>query len=315
MNTIQIPKSNGKVRVVVCPAPEEKRRLRALVGLLNLAAEQLDVHRVAHGFTEGRSPVTNAKVHIGWEFTVSFDLENCFDTISREMVETVLKPVDIALFRSTLADGCFVDGVARQGLPTSPALCNIALAPMDKEIWERFCVRRGRFEEPPCVYSRYADDLTFSCRTMATVQLLLAQIPEIVHKHGFKINAAKTKTQCARAGRRIITGISVGETDITISRELRRRLRAGAHQDKHGLRRRNIRRILFKSKTWRKNRPLRLRFYNQLKGLREWARLKPPHVPMREPTILNKTVAAVVRGVKAVTHQAAKSLGFGRKFG
>lgn len=295
MRTMKVPKGNGKYRVCYCPTPEEKRRLRSLVPQLNLLAEELDVHHVQHGFTEGRSPVTNAKVHVGYSWTVSFDLQDFFDTVTLEHIKRALpEPKRLEWLSSLKAGGCecFVDGAARQGLPTSPALANIAASPMDRDIMA-LCPK-GRFAERPYAYSRYADDLTFSTNQEATVTLLLLEIPKIVERHGFKINPSKTKVQCAKAGRRIITGISVGQHDISIPREVRRRIRAGNHQDEHGLRKRNIRRLLFNRKKWNKPLPLRCRFYWQLNGLREWARLKPP--ASHETQIRNPVarVAAVV---------------------
>jgi hypothetical protein len=218
------------------------------------------------------------------------------------------KMVDNVLFEGpnqnlTIPDitSCFVGSpvkewrFAAQGLPTSPALANIAASPMDNEIMA-LCPK-GRFAERPFVYSRYADDLTFSCRTMATVELLLQKIPEIAERHGFQINAAKTKVQCAKAGRRIITGVAVGEHDITITRDVRRRLRAGHHQDTAGLKKRNVRRMLFGKRKWKKLLPLRYRFYCGLKGLVEWSKLKPPKNP---PAPKSKVAAVAAKFVTAI---------------
>lgn len=312
MQKILIPKSNGKVRVCYNPDDETKRRLRALVPQLNLIAEELDVFHVQHGFTEGRSPVTNAKQHIGWEFTASFDLDSFFDTVTKAHIDKALSVIRNHSVPYDLSE-CFVDDAARQGLPTSPALANIAASPMDRDIMA-LCPK-GRFADPVLVYTRYADDLTFSCRTMATVSLLLQEIPKIVEKHGFKINPSKTKVQAAAAGRRIITGVAVGEKDVTITRDTRRRLRAGHHQDTEGLRRRNIRRLLFNRKRWNTKLPLRARFYFQLRGLREWAKLK---APANQPEIKSKALAVAAKVVTAVCGKNISNRIFGhygRKFG
>lgn len=315
MQKILRPKRNGTMRVCYNPDPELKRKLRALVPQLNLLAEELDVHHVQHGFTEGRSPVTNAKVHIGFAFTVSFDLENFFDTVTVKLVSRAIWRSEPLKNRLSIPVECWVDGAARQGLPTSPALANIAASPMDRDIMA-LCPK-GRFSERPFVYSRYADDLTFSCHTMATVELLKEEVPKIVERHGFKTNAAKTKVQAAVAGRRIITGVAVGQHDITIPREVRRKIRAAYHQDVAGLKRRNIRRILFSRNRWKTRLPLRARFYYGMKGLVEWGRLKlPKQTKLVEPK--NVVVRGVAKVVAAVAGQAVANRFAGawtRRFG
>lgn len=312
MKSMLIPKKAGTFRTVFMPEPDEKRRLRALVPQLNLLAEELDVHKVQHGFTEGRSPVTNARCHIGFEFTLTMDLSEFFDTVSLEMVDNALL-AHAGPWECPPITECFVHCRAVQGLPTSPALANIAFSPADKDI-VALCPK-GRFAEAAMKYTRYADDLTFSCRTMATVELLLREVPKICERHGFKVNASKTKVQCSAAGRRIITGIAVGEKDITIPRETRRRIRAGDHQAKGTLKKRNVRRLFANQKRWKRKLPLRFRFHCQLQGLKEWAKLRVPHAD-RLPK--NKVIAAAARVVTAVVGQKISQKVFGswaRRFG
>lgn len=306
MNSILIPKKHGKFRRVFCPDPELKRQLRARVPQLNLVAEELDVHRVQHGFTEGRSPLTNAKVHVGYAYSVCFDLIDFFPSVTSGLVYKALGPGRTV---PSLVE-CFVEDMAAQGLPTSPALANIAASPMDAEIWERFCKTGGRFGSPPAVMTRYADDITLSTNSEVTVKLLLDEIPKIVERHGFKVNPEKTKVQCAKAGRRIITGIAVGEKDVEVPREIRRRIRAGKHQDKHGLRRRTIRRILLNQRKWKKRLPLRLRFHWQLQGLQQWARLKHPAELLRHKP--SKVMAVAVKVVRAVCGETITQRVFGK---
>lgn len=305
MKVLQIPKGGGRYRTVYDPDPEHKRRLRALVPQLNLIAEELDVHGVQHGFREGRSPVTNAKAHIGFQYSLSMDLDSFFDTVT---YEKVFKAIPVDGLKDTrnanaLRAECFVHCVAVQGFPTSPALANIAATPMDNEIMS-FKQSKGRLQSPPFSYTRYADDLTISANDLTTILFFQNRIPLIAEKHGFKVNDAKTKVQCAKAGRRIITGIAVGEKDITITRKLRRRIRAGNHQAEHGMQRRLIRRILFRSGRLRKRRPLRYLFFCQLRGLKEWSRLRGPKNPASLPVW-----PAVKVAVKIVTAVLGQSTG------
>jgi RNA-directed DNA polymerase len=84
-------------------------------------------------------------------------------------------------------------------------------------------------------YTRYADDLTFSCRDEnADVGRLLNAIEKIVSKEGFQINADKTALMRA-PGRQVVTGLLVGD-EIRLSRRDLRQLRAFPHRcDKEGV--------------------------------------------------------------------------------
>lgn len=254
MRKIFLPKKSGGWRIIYAPNPKEKAALKALVPELNAAALKADKHGVAHGFMPGRSPVTNALAHRGFMYSLSFDLADWFDTVRPSHIRVANTP--LASWPCLKLDQCFVDGAARQGLPTSPAIANLAAAPMDNDI---MALRvRGRFGWP-FVFTRYADDLTFSFDREGTAAWLMKDIPKIVERHGFKINPAKTKLQCARAGRRMITGVAV-DTEIHAPRYIKRKLRAATH--KAG------------KNPWSRG---------QQRGLKEWSMLKLPKKWERQP--------------------------------
>lgn len=254
MHIVKIPKGGGRYRTIYVPNPEEKRRLKALVPALNERAAHHDPHRVMHGFMPGRSPVTNAMQHRGYAYSLSFDLENFFDHVTPKQVDAVLG------FPFSTHDRyhiCFVHRRARQGLPTSPALANIAASPMVKEIMS--LRQMGRFGWT-FVFTTYADDLTFSFDRFATSLWLKRTVPEIVSRHGFKLNPDKTRLQAASAGRRMITGVAVDNTTVLrVPRRIKRKIRAAWHQ------------------AWQKKSPVeRAQARTGYHGLNEWARLKLP---------------------------------------
>ena len=285
MQITKIPKGNGKFRTIYCPSPTEKLLFRGNVPHLNSQATALDIHKVAHGFLPGRSIVTNALAHVGdWQITLHFDFENFFDSVTSEMLPD--PPQIIA--RTWYRQNCFPDGAARQGLPTSPAIANIAAAPFDAAVIalrdsltpkRRILGSRG----PTFIYTRYADDLTFSMNSEVVAAKLLAEIPALAAAHGFAINAAKTTRQHARAGHRIVTGIAVTPSGIVPTRQARRKLRAASHQIKTGLRRRNLRKILTKqTESYRRDDPFTMHRIGdilraQWRGLASFIRLIPPH--------------------------------------
>jgi RNA-directed DNA polymerase len=287
MKITRIPKRNGKFRTIYVPDPQEKYDLQRLLPELNSFALAEDVHNVAHGFMPGRSIITNALAHAGdWQITLHFDFEDFFDTVKPEMLPGQGWVAGIP------GDGCcmrdvFPDGAARQGLPTSPAIANIAAAPFDAAVIalrdhltpkRRMLGRRG----PSFVYTRYADDLSFSTNSETVAATLLRDIPMLASAHGFKINPAKTTRQHASAGHRIVTGIAVTPTGILPTRHTRRRLRAATHQIRYGIRRRNLRKMLTKqAESYQNGDPFTLSRLGdilraQWRGLASFARLIPP---------------------------------------
>ncbi len=207
MREIRIPKGGGRYRVVVAPEPRCKRAARAELPRLTAAAMMLDAHGVAHGCVPGRGPVSNAAAHRGYRYTLTADLRDCFDR-----VRVTALPVWVP-------DCAHVHGIARQGLPTSPALANIALAALDAEIVARLAGRG--------VYTRYVDDLTISADDRAVIDEMRAWLPDAVRRHGHELAAHKTRVQTTP--RRVITGVSVAD-DVRAPRSTRRRLRAAAHR-------------------------------------------------------------------------------------
>lgn len=235
MHITRIPKGNGKFRTIYSPSPQEKYTLRSILHFINTRAISRDTHQVAHGFMPGRSIVTNALAHVGnWQITLHFDFEDFFDSV--KPTNDLLSILETAVGRDILPT-IFPDGAARQGLPTSPAVANIAAVPFDAAVIalrERLTPKRRILGQrgTAFIYTRYADDLTFSMNSETVAVRLLEEIPTLAAVHGFKINQAKTTRQHARAGHRIVTGIAVTSTGIVPTRQARRKLRAACSPSK-----------------------------------------------------------------------------------
>lgn len=273
MNIFKIKKKSGAWRTIYAPSPDEKEACLAVLPAIAATARSLDSEGTQHGFTEGRSPVTNAMAHIGWGFSLTMDLQDFFDSVTPDHVSEA----ECCTGTDFDADAAlFFDGAARQGLPTSPALANLAAAPMDRDI--HALNRKARFGKL-FHYTRYADDLTFSFNLHSVGLMLLREVPKIIEAHGFKLNAEKTHWQCAKAGRRMITGAAV-DTALHVPRETKRRIRAAAHQLETGrLTKRTLRKLgARQAELKRKGRevPLRTLLRQQHDGLTEWAKLKLP---------------------------------------
>lgn len=232
MRIVRIPKRNGKFRTVYVPNANEKAEYRKLLVPLTQIAYKVCDLKVVHGFMPGRSPLTNALAHLNRDFTLSVDLKDFFDTVTYRQIGGIIP--------DELIDKVLVDGAARQGLPTSPIVANIAAAMMDIQIKEAL----GKHT----VYTRYADDLTFSSDSEGMLNLLAERIVPIVQSNKFRINESKTHLQKSTGGRRIITGVAVDKNRAYPTRAVKRRLRAAIHQGHTG----------------------------SIAGLREWIKQKPP---------------------------------------
>ena len=250
MREIKIKKKSGGYRIVVAPSAEQKRRLRAKIPQLMRCVERQDADDVVHGFQSERSPVTNALKHVGFAATLTVDLKDFFDHVTLKHPGLAKhKDSRIGTGRLSKRNPNYIprlhammhNNVARQGLPTSPAICNLCAMDMDEELVELIKRSNG-------VFTRYADDLTFSVPVEADVHALLPLVRAIVERNKFKINDKKTRIMLARRGRRVITGIAVDDKGIYPTRRVKRKLRAALHQG---------------------NKP-------QAMGLAEWCKLKQP---------------------------------------
>jgi hypothetical protein len=235
-----IPKKKGGVRVISAP----KRRLRVAQGwMLVSLLEKLPVHEAAMAFRPGRSVVDNAEPHRGQAVIVKTDLKDFFPSLTwkrvkglfqsfgyNEGVSTILALVATEAPRiAVLLDGrrrfaAVGERALPQGACTSPAITNLLCRRLDSRL-------TGAAVALGFVYTRYADDLTFSHpKGDAPVGVLLSLVRQIIADERFVIR--EEKTQILRPqDRQTVTGLVVnGEEKPRVSREDIRRFRAFLHQ-------------------------------------------------------------------------------------
>lgn len=214
--TYQIPKKNGSLREISEPLPNLKQVQEwVLTNILN----KIPVSPFAKAFVAGKSIKENARFHRNQPMVLSLDVQNFFPSLTPLQVRSVFsnlgysKPVTYYLTRL-----CTLNGGLPQGAPTSPALSNIILSPLDRQIGQ-FCLeRRVR-------YTRYADDLTFSGR-FATGEFIQFSRSTLDSLH-LKLNESKTRLMRPHE-RQEVTGVIVNKK-LQAPRELRRRLRQAVH--------------------------------------------------------------------------------------
>ncbi len=234
-----VPKKSGGHRQLASPHHKLAATQR---WILDHILRPLPTHDAAHGFVTGRSTVTNAAPHVGRQIVVNVDLQDFFPSISfyraegmfrargfSPAVATILALLCTECPRDTvqLAGQTYYPAIGPRALPqgacTSPAISNLICVQLDKRL-------NGIARRLGWVYTRYADDMTFSASGEAghAVGYLLARIRHICQDEGFQLNGRKTRVQRPNV-RQSVTGIVVNDKP-SVPRATVRRLRAILHQ-------------------------------------------------------------------------------------
>ena len=221
--TYDLPKKSGGNRLISAPAPHLKLVQRTLLPLIYYE----DLSDFALGFRPGKSIKDNALPHIGKEMVVNADIRGFFPSTSYKMIYAVsrrirsgsLSPLAARFF----SEICSHNGHLATGAPTSPAVSNLLLKPLDDSL-AKIAVKLD------ISYSRYADDITFSGGSAAV--WMLKPLEKNLAKMGYELDPKKTNI--FRKGRRqTVTGAVVNEK-ISLARPLRKKLRAAVHHRLNG---------------------------------------------------------------------------------
>lgn len=184
-------------------------------------------HPNTFGYLGGRNIRGNALAHCGRKHLLSTDLTDVFPTITRARVEQLFLDVGMVAEVAELLSGFVtIGGKLPLGLPTSPVLSNAIFLPADIEL-------TALALEKDAVYSRYADDMSFSSDTQPFDVDLVA---DCVAEHGFTL--AHGKTRRSKLGQaQYITGLSVSDPDGPHApKHMKRRLRQELYYaQKYGL--------------------------------------------------------------------------------
>jgi hypothetical protein len=242
-----IPKRDGTEREIRAP----KKQLRWVQRqILDKVLAKVPAHNAAHGFIPGRSTVTNATPHVGAQVLLKFDLTDFFPTVHYYRVLGLFAGLGYTVgdgrfgtadesrqVAPTLARLCsytpdpraWGNAALPQGAPTSPAISNLVCRRLDARL-------AGLAQRNQGVYTRYADDLTFSFKKDKAVDLGRFRwwVDQVCHQEGFFVN--QRKFHVIRASQRqVVTGIVVND-ELRVPREARRRFRATLHNcRRHGV--------------------------------------------------------------------------------
>jgi hypothetical protein len=157
-----------------------------------------------HGFTRGRGTATNAGAHLNARAVLTVDITNFFPSISRQQIEAALLDNDAKpIIAEAIANACTFGGSLATGFPTSPVLSNLVFRPLDDAL-------RSFAAESGLVYTRYADDLTFSGASVCDENL--EGISGLLISSGFLTNSRKVRFQ-RRGHKQVVTGLAIAHPD------------------------------------------------------------------------------------------------------
>ncbi|MEZ2348087.1 reverse transcriptase family protein [Terriglobus sp. RCC_193] len=246
-----IRKRAGGARLIFVPEPELLKAQRWITEhLLNL----IQVHRRSFAFSPGSSIVKCASKHCGAQWLIKFDVRDFFTSISEIQVYRVFRSLNYGrLVSFELSRICtfapemspryelgawrnwhqsnidFYEhkgiGYLPQGAPTSPMLSNLVMRELDEVL-----MLIGK--EHGLVYTRYADDLTFSTKSTkysrAQAKALQKKVQKCLVSEGLRLKATKT-TITPPGSRKVVLGLLVDGVTPALPREFKSLLRQHFH--------------------------------------------------------------------------------------
>jgi hypothetical protein len=226
----KIKKRNGKERVI--HAPQEKLLL-TLKAFSKILYDLHNSHENSNGFEKQKSVILNASHHIKSNYVFNIDLKDFFWSIDRQRIKRMFlfdKQINfkeniskrsnllsekkyerepLAFYLASLVTiPILIDNEIRyvlpQGSPTSPIISNIICKILDRRL-------TGLAKRFGVVYTRYADDITFSAqKNVFILDDFRNELERIIESQGFKINSEKVKV-INKGYRQTVTGIVVNE--------------------------------------------------------------------------------------------------------
>ena len=236
--TFEIPKKSGGKRKIAAPKSELKKLQN---WVLHNILDKIPHNEEVHGFVKQKSIVTNALPHLEKQTLVNVDLKDFFPSIHFKRVKGMfisfgyseqLATIFALLTTQAETKEAIIDGVKYyiqtenrilpQGSPASPAISNCIAYRLDNRL-------KGIAKRYGFVYTRYADDLTFSCTEENTKNTgaLLHYVKKIITTEDFTVHPEKVHVM-PKSRQQKVTGIVVNKK-MNIDRTKLRQFRALLH--------------------------------------------------------------------------------------
>jgi RNA-directed DNA polymerase len=217
--------------------------------LLDNIVKHIPAHRNSFAYTEGRSIKACAQKHALASWLVKMDIRNFFETINEARIYDIFQGVGYqplpslelarictryaghaahinqslfvrnSSYRAIDAYSAPLLGFLPQGAPTSGALANRVAIPLDNRLT---CLA----DAYGIIYSRYADDITFSSSdafNRSKTLELIGKVRSIIRSEGFAPHDKKTRI-IPPGARKIVLGLLVDGPNVRLSKRMRSRI-------------------------------------------------------------------------------------------
>jgi RNA-directed DNA polymerase len=197
----KITEATGQLRIL------QKRILHRILTKIPLLP-------VVMGGVAGRDNISNAKCHQGNKYILQTDIKNFFPSISNKQVfEMFLQNGFSSTVASLLTKLTTFENCVPQGASTSTQIANLVFTPVDTLLIQ-YCY------ELEIMYTRFVDDLAFSSKN--DIQNHIQNLFNIILLENFKISRKKTTYT---TGITVITGVEVGNNGLTITEDLKQKIK------------------------------------------------------------------------------------------
>lgn len=228
-----IPKKSGGTRTIAQPAKETKFLQRWLIQNVFGALPQ---HESATAYKTNASIKNNASVHKGNPYLSKFDFENFFPSIKEsDLIQHFVKHLGDQFNENDIqiiARLCCMSSTGSKerrlsiGAPSSPLLSNSVMFDFDVQI-ANWCINNE------FIYTRYADDLTFSTkckgRSPELENKIRSVIAELIYPR-IRLNRKKT-IHLSKKYQRRVTGLIINNDDqLSIGRQRKREISTLIHR-------------------------------------------------------------------------------------
>ncbi|CZF78626.1 Reverse transcriptase (RNA-dependent DNA polymerase) [Grimontia celer] len=247
----KIPKKSGGERIINSPSDKLKTIQKSLSNLLldcldeinKLKFPESEISRpraknskhlkvkcsnskikqpsLSHGFERNRSIITNSMMHVGRRHVFNIDLEDFFGSFNFGRVRGFfIKNKDFLLepeIATAIAKIACYNNELPQGSPCSPVITNLITHSLDIKLSKLAL-------DNSCMYSRYADDITFStnernipkdiARSVDGELTVGKKLRSEIRRSGFSIKDSKTRDQY-KDSRQDVTGLVVNKKPNT----------------------------------------------------------------------------------------------------